>query len=58
AFVVLQMADLVFPGLGIPDRYYRLLVIAALVGFPIVVVLAWLFDVTPDGVRLAGRRGE
>jgi len=56
AFVVLQIADLVFPALGVPDWCYRFLVIACLAGFPFALVLAWLYDLTPEGVRRTGAR--
>ncbi len=39
-----------FPLLGAPDWVPRLVVVLAFVGFPITVILAWLFDVTPEGV--------
>ena len=58
AFVVLQVADLVFPALGISESFYRLLVIVCLAGFPVALVLAWLFDLTPEGVRLTRAVGE
>jgi tetratricopeptide (TPR) repeat protein len=57
-FVVLQGADLVFPALGVSESLYRFLVIISLVGFPVVLALAWLFDLTPEGVRLTGAAGE
>lgn len=57
-FVALQVADLVFPALGISEASYRLLVIVSLVGFPVALVLAWLFDLTPEGVRLTRAEGE
>jgi hypothetical protein len=56
AFVVLQAADLVFPALLIPAWALRLLVVLALLGFPVALALAWAFDLTPAGVeRAAGR---
>jgi len=58
AFVVLQVADLVFPALGISDSLYRFLVIVTLAGFPVALVLAWLFDLTPEGVRLTRAAGQ
>lgn len=57
-FVVLQVADLVFPALGISESSYRSLVIVSLAGFPAALVLAWLFDLTPEGVRLTRAAGE
>ncbi|MDH3270470.1 MAG: hypothetical protein OEN56_04015 [Gemmatimonadota bacterium] len=52
-FVVLQVADLTFEPLGLPDAAYRILLMIGLAGFPIAVALAWAFDVTPEGVRAA-----
>jgi TolB-like protein/Tfp pilus assembly protein PilF len=51
AFVVLQVADIIFPALGLPDWTFRLTVVASLLGFPLVLVVAWVFDLTPEGVR-------
>lgn len=58
AFVILQLADLVFPALGVPEWGYRFLVVASLVGFPVALILAWLYDLTPEGVVRTGSRGE
>lgn len=49
AFVVIQVADLVFPALGIPPWVYRLVVIVSLVGFPIALALAWAYELTDEG---------
>lgn len=51
AFAVLQGADLVLPALLLPDWTFRLLVVLTLCFFPIVLVLAWVYDLTPGGVR-------
>lgn len=52
AFVLVEAASYVFPALLFPDWALRLLVVLALFGFPIALVLAWAFEVTPEGVRL------
>jgi tetratricopeptide (TPR) repeat protein len=57
-FILLQVADLVFPALGVPDSVYRFLVITSLLGFPLALVLAWVFDITPEGVRRTGAVGQ
>ncbi len=49
AFVVAQVGELVFPALRLPDWSLTLLVVLALLGFPIALVLAWAFEVTPEG---------
>ena len=51
AFVVVQAASYVFPALLFPDVAFRVLVVLTLFGFPIALVLAWAFEVTPEGVR-------
>lgn len=43
-FLALQVADLVLPPFGAPEWVFRLLVVASLAGFPVAVVLAWVFD--------------
>ncbi len=50
AFVVMQVSELVVPGLGLPDWVFRAVIIAALAGFPVAAVLSWAFDVGPAGV--------
>lgn len=49
AFVVLQVADLAFPLLGMPQWTVTLVLMLTLLGFPVAVVLAWAFETTPDG---------
>lgn len=51
AWVIVQIADVVGPAVGMPQWVMTALVGCAIVGFPIAVILAWLFDVTPEGVR-------
>jgi TolB-like protein/Tfp pilus assembly protein PilF len=41
----------VLPVFGIPNSVVRVVIALMLVGFPVVLVLAWLFDVTPQGIR-------
>jgi adenylate cyclase len=53
AFVVIQVADLILPALQQPDWVYTLVVILALLGLPLAVVLAWAFEITPEGVKRA-----
>jgi TolB-like protein len=50
AFVVLQAADLLATGLALPAWVFAAITVAAIAGFPLALVLAWAYDVTPDGV--------
>jgi serine/threonine-protein kinase len=52
-FLVLQVADLTFEPLGLPEVAFRILLMVGLVCFPVAVALAWAFDVTPEGVKAA-----
>ena len=50
-FVVLQLMDAAVEPLRLPDWLPTLLVIVLILGFPLVFILAWHFDVTADGVK-------
>ncbi len=50
-FVLLQVVDLVVPALLLPEWTYRLVALLLFLGFPVAVVLAWAFELTPEGVR-------
>lgn len=51
AFVLLQLADIAFEPLGLPQSAMTFLIVLALAGFPIAVGLAWAFDLTSEGVK-------
>ncbi|MFW6010790.1 MAG: efflux RND transporter permease subunit, partial [Gemmatimonadota bacterium] len=57
AFVTLQAAELIFPATTL-EGIYDVLVVIAFVGFPLALVLAWAFEMTPDGVRRTSTGGE
>ena len=49
-FVVLQLGEIVLPAFS-AEWALRYLVVFAVLGFPLVTVLAWVFDITPEGIR-------
>ena len=51
AWVLLQLAEVLFPGFGIPDAAMRALLWALVLGFPVALVFGWLFDIGPEGIR-------
>jgi TolB-like protein len=51
AFAVLQVADLAFPRLGMPDWTVTTVLLLSLAGFPVAVLLAWVFEATPEGMK-------
>jgi TolB-like protein len=50
-WLLLQVADILFPAWGIPDAAMRYLLWAALLGFPLALAFGWVFDVTAEGIR-------
>ena len=51
AWLLVQVATQVFPFFNIPNWSVRLVVVASAIGFPFAVVLAWVYEITPEGVR-------
>jgi TolB-like protein len=51
AFVLLQVAELLGQGLRLPESFMPFITAVVLLGFPLALVLAWAFEVTPDGVQ-------
>lgn len=49
AWLVIQVSDLVVPRLGLPDALVTGIILVIAFGFPIVLVLAWALELTPDG---------
>ena len=41
----------VFPVFGVPNWIIQLIVLLIVIGFPIALVLAWAFELTPEGVK-------
>ncbi len=50
AFVVLQLAEITFDPLGLPPRALTWTILAVILGFPLVLVFSWYFDLGPRGV--------
>lgn len=51
SWLLLQMVDVVAPMLALPGWVSRAILLALLVGFPIAVIIAWAFEVTPEGIK-------
>jgi TolB-like protein/Flp pilus assembly protein TadD/DNA-binding winged helix-turn-helix (wHTH) protein len=49
-WVVLQVAEVTFEPLRFPAWWATALTILAILGLPIVVVLAWMYEITPSGI--------
>ena len=51
AWLLIQIATQVFPFFEIPNWAVRLIVVALVIGFPIALVIAWAFELTPEGLQ-------
>ena len=50
-WLLVQITTQVFPIFEIPNWALRLIVLAIIIGFPIALVLAWAFELTPEGIK-------
>jgi len=48
---IIQLASAAFPAWELPNWALRLVIMSLLIGFPIALILAWAFDVTPQGIK-------
>ena len=54
AFIVLEAVDIIFPRMGLPDWTVTLVIFLLIIGFIFSIILSWIFDITPDGLRKTG----
>lgn len=50
-WLLLQIVDVVAPLLSLPDWIARAIFLVLLIGFPIALLFAWAFEVTPQGIK-------
>ena len=51
AWLLIQAASILLPTFEAPAWVMKVLVLAVLLGFPIAVILAWAFELTPEGIK-------
>ncbi|HJT97042.1 MAG TPA: hypothetical protein VJ696_01905 [Rhodanobacteraceae bacterium] len=51
AWLVVQIATQVFPFFNVPTWTVRWIVVAALIGFPLLIAFAWFYEITPQGLK-------
>jgi TolB-like protein/Tfp pilus assembly protein PilF len=52
---IIQIGSAVFPAWELPNWTLRLVIVLLLIGFPIALILAWAYDVTPQGIQATPR---
>lgn len=58
AWVIVEVASVMFPGLLLPEWSVRLVIGLAIIGFPIALVMAWAIELTPDGPRAESKADQ
>src|SRR5947208_2686114 len=53
AWLLMQIASQIFPFFEIPNWAVRLVVLLLIIGFPVAMILAWAFELTPEGIKRA-----
>lgn len=51
-WLLIQIVETLFPIFGLSDALIRLIVILLSIGFPLVLILSWLYELTPEGLTL------
>ena len=51
AWLLMQIASQIFPFFEIPNWVVRLVVLLLVIGFPIALIIAWAFELTPGGIK-------
>ncbi|NGP54117.1 hypothetical protein [Thioalkalivibrio sp. XN8] len=58
-WVVIEVASTVAPNLNLPEWTARMVTLLVILGFPLALILAWIFEVTPEGMHVTeGRTGS
>ena len=50
SFIIMQVASIIQPALMLPEWTARLVLILLVLGFPIAMIFAWIYDRTPEGL--------
>ncbi|MDH3613204.1 MAG: tetratricopeptide repeat protein [Gammaproteobacteria bacterium] len=54
AWILIEVASVLLPAFDAPDWVMRTLIIIAIIGLPVAIVLAWIYDVTDKGIEAQG----
>ena len=49
-WVLAQVVTQIFPVFEVPNWAMRLIILLLIIGFPVALILAWAFDITPQGI--------
>ena len=52
SWLLIQIVETLFPIFGLADELVRLFVIILVIGFPLILIFSWLYELTPEGLKL------
>ena len=52
SWLLIQIVETLFPIFGLADELVRLFVIVLVIGFPLILIFSWLYELTPEGLQL------
>ena len=58
AWVLVQVASEVFPAFNIPEFAIRYVWIGVVLGFPLALIIGWMYDISPHGINRTPRTGS
>src|SRR5213593_2942381 len=53
AWLLIQAASILFPPFEAPPWVMKVFVTAVVLGFPVALIFAWAFEITPEGIKRA-----
>jgi TolB-like protein len=53
AWLLIEVASVIFPGLHLPDWTLTFLIVLVVAGFPLALIFVWAFELTPEGIKPA-----
>ena len=51
AWFILQLSDVVLENISAPDWVMQTIMLVLVIGFPVVILFAWAFEMTPEGIK-------
>jgi len=51
SWLLLQIADILLETMDVPDWGMKLILVILAIGFPIALILSWVFEITPEGIK-------
>lgn len=53
AWLLIQVATVIEPIINAPEWFMKVVLVLLIIGFPVALVLAWAFEISPDGIILS-----